>query len=407
MKITQIASLRTLKNIYYLIISTSFNAATGLLVVVLFTNYATKELYGQYNYILAILALFSIFSIQGLPVAIVNSVSEGHEGDFIRGSLLRIKYSILGAICLVIFSFYYVVKAENQIFYAFILACIPYIFYFSLNHIDSYYIGKKKYYNVMLFRVVVSLINLASVFVCIFYLKKLVYFIVFHLGFISIFYIINYLLIKKNIADKNSFDPKFISFAKNMTLLGVMGQIVSNIDKIIIGAFFGYKELAVYSIGLLLHSQLKRGYQILVNIVQPNAVKYDLKNAFSIYNKKLLFFYPILIIIFLLGFYLIPSLIPILFTVKYNASIVYAQLFLLPTFLGVPGWIYDTILRAHQLSRQLYFIRVISYIIMIVSLIFGAYLFGIKGIIISRIMLTLSGTIVGYIIINRKVMKSD
>jgi len=60
----------------------SAHLLTGMaafLVVIAFTRLASKEFYGQYQFIMAIIAILTIFSLPGMQTAIIQAVSRGEE----------------------------------------------------------------------------------------------------------------------------------------------------------------------------------------------------------------------------------------------------------------------------------------------------------------------------------------
>ena len=393
-------SLKTARNIGYLTIGSIVSTIAGLLVAILFTHLTTKEIYGQYNYILSIVAFLSLFSLPGIATSLINSIAKNCQGDFVKGTMKRLKYSLFGSIIIMALSIWHWWKGESEVGLALLIVSFIFLFYISLNHIDSFYIGKKDYKTVLKIRTTISLLILLSVAISLLLHQKIFFIMFLSLGSISIFYLFISIRIRLNLTSKEE-DEGFLSFAKSITVLGIIGSAIGTLDRFIVGTFFGYNVLAIYSIGFILHSQLKRGYQILNNIVQPMLVNRSIKDSFKTCNSKIEILFPPLVLGFFLIYLALPHIIPLLFTKAYKDSIFYAQLFLLPTFFGIPGWFYETIMRSHQLSRELYYTRIISSILALITLALGGYFLGVSGIILSRIVNSISVSLFGFLMIKK------
>lgn len=55
-------------------------AGIGLAISVAFAHLSTKQIFGQYQFMLSVLALFSVFSLPGLNIAALKAVSQGKSG---------------------------------------------------------------------------------------------------------------------------------------------------------------------------------------------------------------------------------------------------------------------------------------------------------------------------------------
>ena len=400
-------SFKTTKNIGYLTISAVVSSFAGFLVAILFTRLSTKEIYGQYNYILSIVAFLSLFSLPGVATSLINSIAKNCEGDFIEGTKRRLKYSLLGAFVIMGLSIRHWWKGESGVGVALLIVSLVFLFYSSLSHIDSFYVGKKDYKAVLRIRITVSFLILLSVAISLVLYQKLFFIILLSLGTVAIFYLIISMRIWVNLTNRER-DQKFLSFAKNMTILSIMGSAVGTLDRFIVGTFFNYDILAIYSIGFIVHSQLKKGAGILSNIVQPSLVNRSVRDSFRLCNTTIKILLPLVAIGFLLLYLVLPYIIPLFFTKAYSDSIFYARLFLLPTFFGIPGWFYETIMRSHQLSRKLYYNRIIGSTLALATLILGGYYLGVSGIILSRIVNAASVSFFGFLMLqNSKVVKEE
>jgi len=71
-----------IKNEFWVYLRLGTSLITGLAVSIVFARLAPREVYGQYNFVLAILAIASILSIPGLKSAVLRSTARGNEGNY-------------------------------------------------------------------------------------------------------------------------------------------------------------------------------------------------------------------------------------------------------------------------------------------------------------------------------------
>ena len=131
----------------------------------------------------------------------------------------------------------------------------------------------------------------------------------------------------------------------------ILNLISTHIDKIIIGIFINMESLAIYSVGRKLITSLQGLIKEFSNIYLPKIAQ---KNKINF--KKYIFISLFSIIFCIIGIFITPCLIKILFTLEYSNSILIAQLFLL----FLPIWIFDLFL-GYETSYNLKNKKIIFY----------------------------------------------
>lgn len=91
-------------------------AGIGLALSVGFAHFSTKQVFGQYQFILSAFALFSVFSLPGLNIAALRSVSQGKFGSVTQAVRLSFFCSMFAVPFLVGYGIYrmYVVDIESS-----------------------------------------------------------------------------------------------------------------------------------------------------------------------------------------------------------------------------------------------------------------------------------------------------
>lgn len=70
----------------------------GLLMTILFTRLAEKEIYGAYQYLISLMALFSIFSLPGMNMAALQSVVQGKYQAIFQAIRMSFVGALLGTV---------------------------------------------------------------------------------------------------------------------------------------------------------------------------------------------------------------------------------------------------------------------------------------------------------------------
>lgn len=81
-------------------------SAVSLVVSVIFARLGGSELYGQYQYVLGLAALFSVSSLPGLNAAVLKDVTQGKERTLSTAAFVSLRFSLVGAVLLVLWGVY-------------------------------------------------------------------------------------------------------------------------------------------------------------------------------------------------------------------------------------------------------------------------------------------------------------
>lgn len=122
-------------------------AAIGLATSVAFARLSTKEIFGQYQFVLSILAFFSVFSLPGLNLAALKSVSHGEIGVVSQAVRLSFFGGILATPFLVGYGVYVLFSGNHDIIIGW--SCIVFGFLFPLLNAPNtwyvYYEGRLRF----------------------------------------------------------------------------------------------------------------------------------------------------------------------------------------------------------------------------------------------------------------------
>jgi len=312
----------------YSILGNLFLSITGFLITILFTNFCSQEIYGQFNYIISIISMLEIFSFSGFRIAILESSSKGYKNSFLKGTLFRVIGSLIIIPGSIFLSISYYNNGNPSFGLIFLVLCVFYPFYYASMNYTFYNNALKDFKLNFIFStgqaiilgVLFSLIilNFANNIIVILVGYVTIYFII-----NSVFWIISFL---KKREFKSSKDPDFIKYGLFFSLIDGIVLLSSNIDKFLIGTFLSFNLLAIYSIALKIPEIMKNNIKFINFLIIPKISEKETKK--NILSKK-----QILLLIFLgIGLIVVtsilsPFLILLFFTTSYYESILYSQIY--------------------------------------------------------------------------------
>ena len=218
-------------------------------------------------------------------------------------------------------------------------------------------------------------------------------------GFILSYLHFSYLIYKEFSISKIDFKllKTHFGFIFNNYIINIAGSFRSHLDKIIIGSFLSFSILGNYSLSVQLFS--------LMMLVTNSIYKYTLSlDSRGIDTKKIKSYAIYLsIIISMLGFFILPLIIPFVFP-KYLAAIDSIRIISLTVIPATVGQILSSKLLGNEKSRQILQGRILSAGVMVSLLILLGNTYELIGISLAFLLSTTSYSIYLFFI-SKKIMR--
>lgn len=357
----------------------------GLASQCLLTNYLAKEDYGLLIWAAMILALLSPFGLPGISTSITGAVARGFDGNFSRGTWLEMVGGTVGGLVLFgIASYYWFWTQEETKALIFVVAGVlgPGLW---LDTHQSYWNGKKNFKALFWWAVPVRLLQLVATTIVLLYSSNPVW----------VFSVQTVILVVANIVAamgimtvgslNKEYSKEYQSYGWFYTGLSCIGNVTSQLDKIIIGVFFGLESLAVFAVGELIYKYFYNLPQSLLSqIFMPRLAEMEAKQAARwLKNRKLYLIGGTVLVVAVIGI-ATPTVYPLLFSAKYADSIFYVYLFLGCIVLGSPMFLSDTLLKAQAMKRETMIGWSIFCFTSTVFIPLFGFFFGVAGVVIAR-----------------------
>jgi O-antigen/teichoic acid export membrane protein len=132
-------------NSFYTLSSTLLITIYNFFIIVLITNYSSKEIFGQYSYIISIVGIIEIISLPGFKVGTIEATSKGYRNSFVKGTIYRAIASLFIIPTLLIFSFIYISGGFKELSITFLILSFSLPISFPLMNYSYYLIGIKNF----------------------------------------------------------------------------------------------------------------------------------------------------------------------------------------------------------------------------------------------------------------------
>ncbi len=324
-----------LGNFLYLSGAQAISLLLGFGLSVAFARLATRELYGQWSYVLSIAGVAAILSLPGMNTAIAQATARGHHGALLAGTRQRFKWSVLGIIVLAGVGGYYLISGPVLTGQAFMVTAVFFAFFHNFETYEAFLSGQKSFRKLARYRAIAQVAAISLTVAAIYFSGNLALILAVYLFSFSVLRGVFLRNILRQ-AENQSAEPETVSYGKRLTLTQVPGLIRQHYDKLIIGVLLTFPDLAIYSIALAFSELFIPFRAILASLIFPKLSVMDRTTAYAEVKKRLV---PLLLgsaVLFGVLIIVCPYLIPLVYSQDYVASVFYAQILLASMIFATP-----------------------------------------------------------------------
>ena len=278
------------QNGFWVVLGQGVSMLSGLLLSVLFARYASKELYGQYQYVLSVIGIFSIFSLNGLNLSVMKAVIGGHEASLIRAVRYSFFMSLFASPLLLGIALYHYMHGSTEIGAAMLVAACVFPLIYSTNTWTAFYEAKRQFSKVA-FRVMALQLSVPMAILAILFSVQRLPFLVAAYGITTAaVHFIFYVQARKTVSGRS--DAMDVSLGIKATVQKFSQTINAALPLLVIPWLYSFKEAAVFSIAFFLANFMGSITSTVTSIYIPRFLEAGFLS--HVYVKKL-FFYALLL----------------------------------------------------------------------------------------------------------------
>ena len=363
---------------FWLILGQILTIFISLGVAISFAHLASPDAYGNYKYVLSISSLLLTFSLSGIGSAVMQSAARGFEGSLRQGLYASLRWS--GAsifLSILTAAYYYFVDHNVFLGISFLIVAVlsPVLTGFSL--FDPFLLGKKDFRRNTLYTFFNTLFPALALILALFFSNRAIIFVAVYFATNAIADIFFYLLAKRG-SSNDMADPNLLSYAKHLSVMGIINAIADKIDTIIVFGLLGPTQLAIYAYAIAMPEQIKAILKLTLplsigrfadrSITQIRTNIWARVSAFTLVSTAAVLLYALMA----------PYIFKIFFPI-YTDAIYYSQIYAFSIIFTAIIFPLASIFQAHKKTRALYVTSNVRSIALIIILPLCVYFYGIAG----------------------------
>ena len=345
--------------------------------------------YGMWQFVLALQSWFLVFSATNITLASKRGIARGLEGTFLYAFLKRYKLIIYVSIFIVVISLFFRF-IDNITFFLLALILVGYLLFGYLFQMSffEFLIAKKRFKEWSFWKIFIGIISLSLSTLAAYFTKDILYFAIAQLGSVVVIIIpLWFYLIKKEhlfrAYREGKVEKKCISYGLKLIPINLALTTSSKLSYFIIGPFFGFSNLAIFSIANKLKNKAISIIKSLKPLFYADFTKKSQRELVNIINKNLMkigLLGTLLSFCFIiLGSFYIRFFLPI----RFYRAITYLVVLSLSLPAGLSITLLQTILEVHLRYKEFAVAEILPNILRIILILILGYFGGIIGICIA------------------------
>ncbi len=359
----------------FILILSSFLLSVG------FAHLTSKELFGQFQFVLAVLGTLSVLSLPGANTAVLLGVSQNKDGTLLQGVKLKFKWSILGILGLLVTAgYFYIRPSYESLWQVFLICMIFFPILYSIDVTHSFFAGRKKFSWSCGFQLITEAGSAIAALISLFFTKNLLFIVGIYLLVQAIGDLLAFSFARKRMLNQRK-DPEFNLYSFQLTLINFIPYIKTFFDKIVVTYFLGFAATAIYTIGAAIAEQLYAVSKSVSMLVFPKLAEQKKGTLDFAVRKRIGLMFFFFIIVAGIGALLAPIIIPFFFSEQYSGAVLIAQLLLLVSIPRAVAFVLTKVQEVQREKQKLYRINAIYAGTEIIALIALTPFYGMYGIV--------------------------
>lgn len=370
-------------------------------------HFLPKDVYGEYKYVLALVAILSAFGLNNLGGAVLQSAARGYDGALQAGFWENIRWSALIFFGALIGAVYYFANGQYEIGLGMLVGGSLTPFMTSANLYAAFLAGKGDFVRqIVYFDILGNLIPVGLLMATVLIAPRpipliIVYFVSNTL--IGLLFYMRTMRIYK--PDSAQVDTTMLSYGKHLSAMGIIGVVVGNLDQVLLFHFVGAAQLAVYSFATAIPDQAKGPMKTFDAMIQSRFAKRanaDIDAGIS--NKfKWLFAGTFAAMI---AYIAIAKVFFAVFFPAYSEAVVYSQVYAL-SLLSFAAWPAASYLSAKKHIHSLYLNTIGVSLFQLAAMFTGVLYAGLWGLVIARVATKFVAAAVSFLQYRAAVMREE
>lgn len=385
---------------FYLGLGQVLVSASSLILTLCLVRILDQAEYGMYSYILSLAGVVGIFTHSGMDPAITQAVARGADRSVIRGFFEKFRWSIPVSLVALSVGGYYLIRENTILGVSIIVIGLTTPLFAASSLYGSYWNGKKQFKKLAFDNVFRNVSITLSILLAAYLTHDVLYTALTYFIVSTLISGVRFYLLTRRIPHTTSDDhTEALHFGKHMSIMDIIGNVSTYLDKIIVFQFLGATPLAFYALAMAPIKQMSSVTRIIRTLVFP---KFSTRSAHELKalmrHKVTVFFFALMGVTILYCIFaelFFTTLFP-----EYHDAVRYSQVLSL-SLLFMPSVLHLEALTALNRKRDLYVVNITKTAVRITLLIILVPLYGVWGAIMTYLLSQMSLSIVLKILFDR------
>ena len=374
---------------FWLVLGQTVSALSALTLAVAFANLVPQETYGAYKYVTSMAAMFAIFSLPGIGVAVTRASAQGNEHVIHSATRARVLCSLAGTLIALLGSGWYWIHNNNELALALLIIAAALPVFDTTTLYFSYLAGKRRFDLQTKYYAITQGISVAIVVAVLFVTDNLLAILLAYFLPLATVRAVFYFAIAQKIPPKkqDEIDKETREYGFHLTAMNILGTIAGQVDKILLWQFLGPAQVAIYTFAIAIPEQVKgplKGMADLAFTKFASQTPEEFRRNLPFLWRKIGLYAIALFGVSIAYILAAPFIFALLFPL-YMDSVLYSQIFALSLVTGASS-IAMAILSAQKKTVQQYVITTVQPLISIGLFLLLIPLYGVMGAIIAFVM---------------------
>lgn len=368
---------------FWLGVGQVFSAMIAFISSLFFANLISKDIYGNYKFIIATTSILAGLSLTGMGSVITQGVAQGYEGILKTAVRSTLRWGSIIVLVALSISTYYFVNGNNILGFSMLIAGLSLPLSQAYTLYGNYLVGKKDFKRVTLYAVSSQMLNTAGLIAVALLTKNIVFMVLtyFALNTLSTIWAYRHTLKIFNINDTH--DHSLIPYGKHLSIMGFFGTVANQFDKILVFHYLGSWQLAIYAFAQAIPDQFKGVLKSIFGLALPKYAELSDEDLRESIMKKFAQL-TLLTVLAILAYILTAQLIFNVLFPKYLEAVFYSEIYMLG-MITVPGIsLFGIYFQIKKSTRKMYELNIISAISTLTITFILVYKYGLEGAVIAN-----------------------
>src|SRR3989344_845570 len=226
---------------FWLVLGQTVSALSALTLAVAFANLVPQETYGAYKYVTSMAAMFAIFSLPGIGVAVTRASAQGNEHVIHSATRARVLCSLAGTLIALLGSGWYWMHNNNELALALLIIAAALPVLDTTTTYLSYLAGKRRFDLQLKYQAITQAISVPILIAALYVTDNvLAILLAYFLPLVAVRSVL-YFMTAHTIPPQNedSADKETRQYGIHLTIMSVLGTAASQVDKVLLWQFLG------------------------------------------------------------------------------------------------------------------------------------------------------------------------